>query len=287
MKLIFRFSVFVLSVLFFSSCLRIVYIGKRIDPQIILSQEHHTIVFVNLFDYTSTDNVSRKEKIAYHNGVMGMLDGLASFSDDSAYTFLLGDTLKKGIPKGLLTTLLPADTIAAICRRNDANYLLALDSLSVHFDPEKSTDTNPGYNVNRSGNLYLNANFFLSLYSSAGDLTDRSQVDQSLLYRSGSAIAAFLSGQPSVGRVKDEVGYLAYQAGQDYVTKFYPSLLQETQKLYTGKVFSESNRYIFSKDWKKAIDLLEQLTKSNDRDIAEKARHNLDVAKEASEAKDR
>jgi hypothetical protein len=89
---------------------------------------------------------------------------------------------------------------------------------------------------------------------------------------------------PSVAGAREEIGNLAFQAGQDYVSKFYPQIIHETKQLFTGSSFKESNDYIFAKNWKKAIELLEQITQSHDPAIAEKARHNLEVVKVASEA---
>ena len=67
------------------------------------------------------------------------------------------------------------------------------------------------------------------------------------------------------------------------MAKFYPQIFQDTKQLYTSS-FTESNKYIYEKNWSKAIGLLEQLAKNQDSVIAEKARHNLEVAKEASVA---
>ena len=69
-----------------------------------------------------------------------------------------------------------------------------------------------------------------------------------------------------------------------YVDKFFPQIVQETKQLYSGKPFSESNFYVFARNWNKAIENLEQLAKNQDPVVADKARHNLEVVKEAEEA---
>ncbi len=265
-----------------SSCIRIVYIGKRIDPEIILEKEHHKIVFVNLFNYTVPVNVNKKDRISYHAGVMNLLDGLSSVSSDSSFNFVVGDTLKKSIEAGDLTTLLPVDTINNICNRFNANLLLTLDSTSIFF--ERDTVVNYYYGVRyRTINFKLNTRFFLSLYSEEGDLIDRSEVEQSSIFIPRSANSGFIL-VPSISRAREEIGDLAFQAGQDYIAKFYPYIIHDTKQLYTGSTFKESNDYIFAKNWNKATELLEQLVKNQNPGIAEKARHNLEVVKEASEA---
>ena len=273
-------------IIIFSSCTKILYIGKRIDPEIILDEEQRDIVFVNLFDYTSQTNILKKDEISFHNGVMGLLEGLASFASDSSFRFVVEDTLKKGINKGFLTTLLPVDSVSSICIRNNSNMLLTLDSLSIYFDWESISDDNNGY-TGKTKNFYINTRFFLSLYSSTGDLINRSELDKSTIYRSRPTLSGIITIVPSLERARVDIGGLAYESGLDYVSKFYPQLTHETRQLFSGSPFTESNRYVFERDWKKAIDLLEELTGSSDQKIAEKARHNLEVVKEAAEASEK
>jgi hypothetical protein len=284
MKVFIRILLTCSMIIFFSSCTAIVYIGKRTDPEIMLNNKHHGILFVNLFDYTSVRVVKAKEENSYYNGVMSLLDGLSSFANDSSFKFIVGDTLKKGIDKELLTTLLPVDSVVTICSRYKTDLLLTLDSMNLFFDWETvSNDEYYGYS-NKIKNLYLKCNFYVSLYNSSGDLINRSEVDQSLLYRSVPAYTGVLVLQPSLSRVVEEISSLSFQAGQDYVTKFYPTFTQESRQLYTGKTFKESNEYIFAKNWNKASELLEQLVKSSNPEISAKAHYNLDVVKEALDA---
>jgi len=265
------------------SCTKIVYIGKRIDPEIKLESEHHNIVFVNLFNYLAPANVTRKDRSSYHAGVMNFLDGLSSFSSDSSFTFSVGDTLKRNIKAGDLTTMLPVDTINNICNRFKSKLLLTLDSASIYF--ERDTVVNSYYGARyRTINFLLNTRFFLSLYSSAGDMIDRTEVDESSVFIPRSSMSGRVILVPSISRESEEIGDLASQAGQDYVVKFLPKTYHDTQQLYTGGVFKESNQYIFAKNWSKATELLEQLVKNQDPVIAEKAKHNLEVVKDASGA---
>jgi hypothetical protein len=269
-----------------SSCVRIVYITKRNNPEIILEKGHHSVVFVNMFNYTLPLNVNKKDRNSYHEGVMALLDGLTFISSDSIFSFFTGDTLKKGIKAGDLTTLLPADTINNICNRFSSNLLLALDSTSIFF--ERDTVINSYYGVEyRTINFKLNTRFFLSLYSADGRLIDRSEVEQSSMFAPRSSMPGQIIPVPSISRATNEIGNLSFQAGQDYVAKFYPEIIHDTQQLFTGKPFKESNEFIFAKNWNKATELLDELVRNPDPAIAGKARHNLDVVKEASEADER
>lgn len=266
-----------------SSCTKIIYIGKRVDPEIILEKDHNDIVFVNLFDYTLPINVNQKEKASYQAEVSGLVEGLSSFSSNSSFSFVIGDTLKKGIGPGLLTTLLPTDTITAICNRYKTNLLLSLDSLNIFFDWETTVESdNEG--TSKTKNFYLNTKVYLSLYSAGGDLLNRSEVGNSTLYRSRPTLSGLITIEPSLYKARYEVGNLSFQAGEDYVSKFFPQIVQETKQLYSGKYFSESNRYVFARDWNKAIEILEQLTTNQDQQTASKAKTNLEIVKEAKEA---
>jgi hypothetical protein len=284
MKLFFRFLPVVTLVILFCSCTKTVYIGRRTDPEISLSKEHHNLIFINLFDYNSSDLVKERERFVYSDGIKGLIDGLAAFSNDTSFTFSVGMAVKKWNSKENMTTLLPADSITDFCARHNANLLLTLDSISIYF----STDTVSG-NIygGKSGKMidfYLTANSFLSLYKNDGTLIDRSEADQSLFFRSRTFIPGITYSLPSVAGLRDEAASLAFQAGQDYVAKYYPEFSQETEKLFTGKAFKESNRYVFARDWLKAEQLLEELMMSSDAGIAARARHNLEVVQSAAGA---
>jgi hypothetical protein len=218
---------------------------------------------------------------------MGLLEGLSSFSSDPTFNFVVGDTLKNDIESGFLTTLLPVDSVSAICNRNKSNILLVLDSLNTYFDWETTAEDDINGFTSKTKNFYINTRFFLSLYSITGDLLNRSEVDQSTFYRSRPILSGIITIVPSLERARQDIGELAFQSGLDYVSKFYPHMTQDTQELYSGKPFRVSNRYVFSRDWKKATELLEELAKNSDPIIAEKAKHNLEVVKEAAHASER
>jgi hypothetical protein len=287
MRIIIRFLLTVSLAILLYSCAKVIYINKRVDPEIILEKEKHNIVFINLFDYTLSENIKQKDEISFHNGVMGLLEGLSSFSSDTSFNLVVGDTLKKNVEAGMLTTLLPVDSVSDICRRNKTNMLLALDSMDIYFDLETTpADDNYGY-TSKTKNFYINTRIFLSLYSSTGDLINRSELDKSTFYKSRPTLYGIITVVPSMEKAREDIGELAFQSGLDYVSKFYPHITQDTQELYSGKPFRDSNRYVFSRDWKKAVELLEELTKNSDPIVAEKAKHNLEVVKEAASASER
>ncbi len=100
-------------------------------------------------------------------------------------------------------------------------------------------------------------------------------------YRSRPALSALITFKPSLSKATEAIESLAFEAGLDYIDKFYPVTAEEPRMLYSGKDFKESNLFIGLRNWDKAIELLDQLAKSPNQNIAMKARHNLSVLNEA------
>ncbi|MGB8492594.1 MAG: DUF6340 family protein, partial [Bacteroidales bacterium] len=179
---------------------------------------------------------------------------------------------------GSITAILPVDTIKAICKRYNADLLLTHDSAEIYFDWETTRD--PDDRSNKTKDFYLWTNFYVSLYSSGGELINRSKLEKGTFYESRPALSALITFKPSLAKAAGVVESLAYDAGTEYVKKFYPETVEESRMLYSGKDFAESNKSIELKNWDKAIELLEQLSASPKRSIAAKARHNLEIVKE-------
>lgn len=268
--------------LFLSSCSTIIYVGKQYEPEIIPEKDSGNIVFVNLFDYTLPLYVKEKNELTYFAAVKKFGEGLLTSSKEKSYSFIIGDTLKKGIEAGQLTALLPVDSVTVICTRHNADMLLALDSLNIFFDWE----TIPGEEKGdlKTKNFYLFTRYYMSLYSFSGDLINRCQINNSSLYSSRPALSGILTIQPALANSKavKHVESLAFDAGQDYIDKFYPKTVNEPRKVYYSKPLKEADKHIFAGDWVKAIELLEPLANSADKTLAKKAGHNLSVAKEAA-----
>jgi len=265
------------------SCTRYVYLSKTYDPEIIPSKKPGRIVFVNIFDYTSPAYVKEKNELSYHAGVLKLSEGLSSsFSKDESFIFIPGDTLKKDIVPGQLTAYMAKDTVLAICDRYNSDMLLTLDSLTIFFD-WTSTVNSDGEYKEKEKQYYLHTKFYISLYSSTGDLVNRSMIEKSTFYKSREALLLIVTFKPSIAKAIETIKPLAFEAGKDYVSKFYPRTVQESREIYGGKVFKESNLYVDLRNWDKATELLDQLARSSDQNIAKKARHNLSVVKEISE----
>ena len=278
MKTFLYLSVTFILILHCSSCSYPFYVHKTYDPEINLEKKPYKIVFVNIFDYTSPDNVKEKDEISYRTGVIKLMEGLSSsFAKDSAFIFLIGDTLRKEILNGQLTAIIPKDTILAICKRHNTDLLLTNDSADFFFNWETQRQDDDL----KEKSFYLYTNFYLSLYSATGELINRSTVGRNVFYESRPALSALITFKPSLSKATEAIESLAFEAGLDYIDKFYPVTAEEPRMLYSGKAFKESNLFIRLRNWDKAIELLDQLAKSPNQNIAMKARHNLSVLNEA------
>jgi hypothetical protein len=266
-----------------SSCSSFILVQKTYDPEINPEKKPYRIVLVNIFDYTSPAYVKEKQANSFHAGIMELAEGLSSvFSGNEFISFSFGDSLKNDITAGQLTALLTKDTILAICNRHNADMLLSLDSLNIYFDWETIVNNDAG-GKEKVKNFYLYTRFYLSLYSSTGEMIDQSMTGESSLYKSRAALSSIITFTPSIANAIEAVKSLSFQAGKDYAGKFFPKTILESRKIYAGKAFKESNLFIKLRNWDKAAELLDQLAKSPDPNIAVKARHNLSVVKEAAE----
>jgi|WetSurMetagenome_2_1015567.scaffolds.fasta_scaffold00901_11 hypothetical protein len=272
----------VLIIMCLSSCTTILYVNKTLDPEIILDKKPNNVAFVNIFDYTTPVNVKDKNEVSFQAGVMNFIEGLSSFSKDEYFRFSIVDTLKKGTGTGYLTVLFPIDSVRAICSRSNTEMLLALDSMDIFFDWETLVDTDDEGNKSKTKEFYLYTRFYISLYSATGNLVDRSIVDRSSFYKSRPTLSGLITIKPSIAKAKKNIEELAFKAGQDYVAKYYPQSVQEPRTIYISKPFRESYAYIKAGNWEKAIELLEQLAKSSNRKIADRANQNLSVVIEAA-----
>jgi hypothetical protein len=263
-----------------TSCMTYVTVPKLLPPEIELFAQSNNIVFFNNFDYTNPRNTKEKHEVTYHAGVKGLIAGISSsFSGDSTVHFVVGDTLSKKVEKGFHAMILRKDSVQRICASFEADRLMAMDSLKVFFDWETLSPDNPENSSLKTKNYYLHFLAFISLYDANGDLINRSEMEKSSLYTSRAALSGLITIQPMLSKARKEVEALAALAGEDYVKKFYPQTTTETEKLYSGKIFSESNLLIGNNDCTRAIEILYQLADSPNPKTAKKAEHNLSIAK--------
>ena len=138
------------------SCLSYISIQRPLSPEITLNSASNNIVFVNYFDYTNPLLVDEKHRSAYREGINGLALGISTgFSKEVRVRYTIGDTLRSGVKKGLLTEIHPLDSVRKICNHFQADMLLALDSVRVQYEWETLTEENDDGSKSKTKNFYL------------------------------------------------------------------------------------------------------------------------------------
>ena len=275
-------SVLITILLLVNSCYTYVSFEKSSPPEIMLDESKNSIAFINTFDYTIPDEDPKNENDVYQSGIMEVIDGLKTlFAENEQIDFRVIDTLARGRAQTGFSDTLSAYWVKDICSTNNSSMLLVLEAFSIGTDSETEVEESEDGSTSRTANYYLIVTAGLSLYSSSGDLIDRSTVSRSELYKSRWAMAGIAVFDPSIYKAEEDIRYLAKFIGEDYVNKFYPGTATINRKIYLGKGLLEADNYCMEQNWDKAIELLKPLAASPDPKISSKAAYNLSVAYEA------
>ena len=265
------------------SCTTYIFIPKTYGPEIVPETKPVTIVYINNFDYHNPGIVRQKTHGTYERAVSGFTRGLKkALSSDDSIKIVVGDTLRSGSEAGMLTTLLPTETIAENCRKHNAGMLISLDSVNIGFDSRAEYVESIRFVNIYSRRFFLFAEFFLSAYNPAGDLMNRSSVDRTFYYSWRMAFTADVAFDPSIAGASRKIDKVAIPCGEDFAKKFYPVTEPQSRKIYTGSPFTESNNLMKSGQWDEAVKKLEVLEQSANQSVAKKAAMNLEVAKEGA-----
>jgi hypothetical protein len=282
MKMAFISQAIVAAGIILSSCTVTIYSTKTYPPEMDLPLPQTTMVFGNFFDYTAPGYIKDKQEVTYASAVRGFISGLDSvFSDDPAVKLITGDTLARNYTVLSMQDTSFRDTVRTVCSRFDADMLMALDSMDIWFDWE--TINNEDEDLLKINKFYLFSDYYLTLYTSDGEVIDRSQVQKGMVYSTRPALIGAIAISPSLARAATKTGDLAQAAGEEYAGKFYPSDERLRYMLYSGRPFIRSNDYIINGDPVMALEPLRVLTGSPKKKIANKAAHNLSVVYEIME----
>ncbi len=283
MKTIIKTSVLLILISFsVSSCFTYVLIEKSVPPEIILSKAKNSIAFINKYDYTLPDASREKEQSVIRTGVTQVIEGLkTSLTYNEQIDLYIIDTLVTGKALKNFSDTITADSVRDICRNNNSSLLLVLETFDPRFDWDTEVEEFDDGSKSRTNNFYLIITAGLSLYSSVGELIDRSMISRSELYKSRTALTGIIAFTPSLAKAEDDVRILARMVGEDYTKKFYPATESVNRKILLGKDFLEVASYCHEGNWGKALELLKPLADSPDPGIARKAAHNLSVVYEA------
>lgn len=269
-----------------SGCSTTVFFTRNVPPEIAPEKRPARILFVNKFDYKSSPAVREKHDTAYQTGINEFANALISNSLKGASAiFFLGDSISSRYGLGQFSnSLIPEETISTVCRSNDADLILVLDSLYLGFDWETFTTKDDDGSKSKTKNIYLHGNYYVSLYKSEGSIYKCTALEKSLFYTSRPTLSGLITFVPNLARCGEKIKELANEAGSQYIGMFYPGTVNEVRTLYAGKIFAESNTSIMDLQFNKAVTLLEKIADSPKKSLAKRARHNITVANELSKS---
>jgi hypothetical protein len=274
-------AVLILLGLLTSSCYTYVLFEKPAPPEIIPDKSLNSIAFINSYDYTIPDSISRGDNNVFQAGVTEVINGLkTSFTSNDQINFNIIDTLVRGNAFTKLPDSLSVDSVKNICTMNNSSMLLVLEAFNMDMDWEQEVEEDED-GKSRTNIYYLYMWTGLSLYSESGDVIDRTIESCRVQYTSRPALIPIIGIPPSINKAEKEIRKLAQFAAENYVNKFYPGTTTISRKIYITKNLLDADNYCMEHNWDKAIELLKPLAASSDPKIARKAANNLSVAYEA------
>ena len=158
--------------------------------------------------------------------------------------------------------------------------LISIDSVSLGFYSDVYYLETIEYINIYSRTFHFFSGFYLSSYNASGDLIIRSNVIKEGLYSWRPALTDFVAFNPSLSAADRKIGRIAFPCGKEYASRFYPYKETIAREVYNGIYFTESNNLMKSGRWEEAIAILEELSKSPDKQISKNALNSLQVAKE-------
>lgn len=292
-----NFPLFLLLVVLVSSgCSKYGYVRLHYPtpPESYLPDELHTIAAVNrsltkeedsddrVLEAILTTEVAGSDMLASDNCIKGVYDGILALPETE---LLIPSKVRLyGTGTRELPELLDWDQVESMCKAEEADALLVLETFDSNTDLLASTATNQVSSIlskgtldpNLPGQINLNVNCFWRLY----DPATRKIIDQ---YQHNSYTHFNLHNGLIPPHALPES---AYAAGRAYIDRFLPGSYWVKRRLYkrTGgsakRDFKAGFRSTEVANWLEAIDIWSELSDHNKRKTAGRACLNIAVANE-------
>lgn len=276
-------NIFLLIIIAFllNGCTTYVFTNRTLPPELVLEKQPARIVFGNQFEYQLNPGIKDKHEDAYKVGIDEFLQTLTEFnpSNEKKVTFLNDTTNHSPGNTNSGDSLLIKSAIADVCNKYNADYYLLLDSVYFYFDWQVTREEFDDGSVSKTKDFYLIGDYYLTLLTRNGNVAKKTVLEKSIHYASRPTLGALITIKPNLDNAKNKIEKLASEAAQEYFSMFYPSFESDIAlQLHAGKAFKETNALIKSGKYDEAIQLLQDMTKIPDSNLANKAQHNLDVA---------
>ncbi|HVN59298.1 MAG TPA: DUF6340 family protein [Bacteroidales bacterium] len=270
-----------------SSCVVMINMPKTYFPEIPPVDKPARLVFVNNYNYADPLITTGTQKKTYGRAVRSFMKGLEKqLPAADSLKIIIGDSLLNYTGAGMLTTLLPVETINYYCRRFNAGMLASLDSVNIGYDTRADYLSSVGVVNFYSRDLYLYGEFFLSVYDSAGNLITRSSVDREITFSWRLGITSEAAFDPSLAAAARKIDLIAIPCGQEFADKFRTVKRIEQRVVYTTSPLVKSVGLMRAGKWDEAARMLEEIRSKASGSLLEQALVNLDVAREGEEKPD-
>ncbi|WP_289055979.1 DUF6340 family protein [Carboxylicivirga marina] len=273
----------VIFIMLLNSCSTLVFISKTVPPQLVLEKKPARIIVINQHDYQSNVRIKDKHKNAYRIGIEQFCESLTNNNSPKATTVMFMYNMNDFETPISFDSVLIKNDINSLCAVNNADYLLSLDSLHLDFDWEVFKEENDDGSVSKTKDFYVYCKYYISLYDSIGEVTEKTLIEREHHFASRPTLGGLITFKPNLKNATKQIHKLAYDSGIEYHSLFYPTIEDVPRKLYVGKAFKETNFLIKSKQYDKAIRILQEMIEELNSKQASKAQHNLSVALELKE----
>ena len=120
-----------------TSCTTFIFYPVQTPPDISTDGRHNKIVFINIYDYTNLPYENENKTEVYANGARQLIEKLEdSFRSDENFSFMIIDSLVRGRALTDFPEDLDGDYVASLCKSNDADMLLLLETFDARFSTE-------------------------------------------------------------------------------------------------------------------------------------------------------
>lgn len=282
------YSMYLLALLLITSCVTVVEFPVKHPPEIRLSEENPSFVYINSYDPARLDLNDDKKMEVYNSGIKNIQLGLVdAFLEDEKYEFVVCQPAIQQKADSLFQSSSNLEYAKFICSEYAASHLLEMDTLNLHFnshiiESEDDMDDEDGSKEIKFRSFTVTVEAGFKLYDKDGKLFNQSTVKKSKHHKTRPVLIQWIELTPSIKKAGKNVNLLTKSMGNNYRGKFYPNLEMISRTYYGGKDFKEVRPFMENKEWHKARDALLLMAESDNPSISQKqVAHNLSIVYKA------
>ena len=250
--------------------------------EIFLAPAARQVLVINRFDAGQLPySKERKTEIFRAGAAEALATVVRELSFEPTFRLERRDTLVRATAK--VAPPLPAAEVQALCRRGQAQSLLALEGFEATMrqdDVEKETSSDG--TITRTAFYSLVVRTHWGLYDAQGKLLHQSKAEVAEPYDKRQVHSGLLALGPALANAGDRLHVLAGLAAAQYARRYTPKHISLRRDYYVGRELQAAADHLQQSDWLAAAALLKPLAAGPDAKLASQAAYNLSVAHEAT-----